>query len=70
VGELVSEHPFIDGNKRAAITITASFLRVNGYKLTFDDREAYDFLIALYNAGRFRMAELEQWLREHATTYA
>lgn len=62
---LSQNHPFIDGNKRVSITVTAAFLRVNGYRLTFDDREAYEFLMRLYESGRFRFAELEHWLREH-----
>jgi len=67
---LSQNHPFIDGNKRVAITVTAAFLRVNGCVLSFDDLDAYRFLIGLYNAGRFRMAELEQWLRERVTKHA
>ncbi len=45
LGESLSQnHPFVDGNKRVAITVTAAFLRVNGYRLDFDDRAAYQFL--------------------------
>ena len=64
---LSQNHPFIDGNKRVAVTVTAAFLRVNGYRLEFDDTEAYRFLIGLYEEGKFRFAELEAWLRTHAT---
>lgn len=28
---LSQNHPFIDGNKRVAVTVTAAFLKVNGY---------------------------------------
>ena len=35
---LSQNHPFIDGNKRIAITATAAFLRVNGYLLKFEDQ--------------------------------
>jgi len=63
---LSQNHPFIDGNKRAAITIAAAFLRVNGYKLEFQDLDAYEFMIGLYEHGRFRLVELEPWLRKHA----
>lgn len=63
---LSQNHPFIDGNKRVAVVLTASFLRVNGYVLRFDDLEAYEFLIGLYSTGRFRFAELEKWLRTRA----
>lgn len=62
---LSQNHPFLDGNKRTAITVTSSFLRVNGYRLEFDDFEAYEFLIELYNQGRFRFDKLEPWLRAH-----
>ena len=67
---LSQNHPFIDGNKRVAVTVTAAFLRVNGYALVFDDLEAYTFLIGLYESGRMRFGELEKWLRAHATKTA
>ena len=63
---LSQNHAFIDGNKRVAITLTAAFLRVNGFELTFDDRDAYSFLIDLYESGRMRFEELDRWLRLHA----
>jgi len=63
---LSQNHPFIDGNKRVSVTVTAAFLRVNGYRLNFDDLSAHRFLIGLYESGEFRFAELEAWLREHS----
>jgi death on curing protein len=65
---LSQNHPFIDGNKRVAITVTAAFLRANGYRLTFTDRDAYDYLIGLYEGGNFQFQHLESWLREHTST--
>lgn len=62
---LSQNHAFVDGNKRVAITITAAFLRINGYRLEFDDVDAFSFLIGLYEAGTFRVDELEVWLRTH-----
>lgn len=59
-------HPFVDGNKRVAVTVTAAFLRVNGYRLEFDDMEAFAFLVDLYETGALRFKELEVWLRQHA----
>jgi len=64
---LSQNHPFLDGNKRTAVTVTAAFLRVNGYKLEFDDIEAFKFLVELYANRKFRFSELEGWLREHAS---
>ena len=63
---LSQNHPFVDGNKRVAVTVTAAFLRVNGYRLEFDDDEAFSFLISLYETGRVRFEELDKWLRQHA----
>ena len=63
---LSQNHPFVDGNKRVAVTVTAAFLSVNGYRLDFDDEQAFVFLVALYESGRLRCTELERWLREHA----
>jgi death-on-curing protein len=62
---LSQNHPFIDGNKRVAVTTTAAFLRVDGYRLKFDDSEAFTFLGGLYESGTLRFSELESWLREH-----
>jgi death-on-curing protein len=63
---LSQNHPFIDGNKRVAVTVTAAFLTVNGYRLKFDDIEAFSFLIGLYETGKMRFSELDIWLREHS----
>jgi len=62
---LSQNHPFVDGNKRVGVTATAGFLRVNGYRLEFEDDAAFAFLVDLYESGRFRFAELERWLRQH-----
>ena len=63
---LSQNHPFVDGNKRVAVTVTAAFLRMNGYRLDFDDLVAFSFLIGLYESGTLRFRELETWLRQHA----
>jgi len=63
---LSQNHPFVDGNKRVAITVTAAFLRVNGHRLSFDDLAAYQFMLGLYESNTVRRPALESWLREHA----
>ncbi len=64
---LSQNHPFVDGNKRVAVTTTAAFLKVNGYVLEFNDLEAFAFLAGLYESGTLRFKELETWLRHHVT---
>jgi death-on-curing protein len=63
---LSQNHPFIDGNKRTAIASMAAHLSINGYWLRADSLQTYRFVIGLYETGRFRMPELEVWLRLHA----
>ena len=63
---LSQNHPFVDGNKRVAVTVTAAFLKVNGYLLAFEDLEAFSFLIGLYESSTLQFVELEKWLRVHA----
>jgi prophage maintenance system killer protein len=56
----------VDGNKRVAVTMAAAFLQVNGYRLDFNDVDAFSFLLNLYETGRMRFEELDRWLRQHA----
>jgi death on curing protein len=65
---LSQNHHFVDGNKRVAVTVTAAFLRVNEYRLEFDDLETFSFLSSLYQTGTMRFAELDRWLRRHSTS--
>ena len=62
---LSQNHAFVDGNKRVALTMTAAFLQVNGYRLEFNDLDATSFLLDLYETGRMRFEELDRWLRQH-----
>jgi len=63
---LSQNHTFLDGNKRTAITATGVFLLLNGYRLLFDDLEAYHWLIELYESGRVSKSSIEAWLRGHS----
>ena len=63
---LSQNHPFLDGNKRTAITATGVFFLMNGFRLLFDDLEAYNWLIGLYESGRVSKTTIEPWLRQNA----
>lgn len=66
IESLSQNHPFIDGNKRTAIAVGITFLLTNGYEISFDDREAYQFFIRLYERHAFNFKNLTKWLRHHA----
>ena len=62
---LAMNHPFLDGNKRAAFFATDAFLRMNGHFINCDSEEAYAFFMHLFETGTFRFAQLNAWLEEH-----
>ena len=59
---LASNHPFIDGNKRTALAISAIFLELNGYTLDADEAEAVVIFEKLA-AGKLSEEELARWFQ-------
>lgn len=61
---IVANHPFVDGNKRTAFTVSVTFLRLNGLQLTAtkEDRVLTFWSLA---AGEITEAELAVWFAEH-----
>lgn len=56
-------HPFQDGNKRAAFGITDTFLRVNGFEIDTTSKKAISKFDELFGSNSFNFAHLEPWLR-------
>jgi death-on-curing protein len=61
---LAMNHPFLDGNKRTALAVTDTFLRLNGSYIECESLEAHDQLMVLFTTNSFRFAELLSWLEE------
>lgn len=64
---LALNHPFMDGNKRVAITAAALFLRRNGYQLIADNAELERFTMEVV-MGQVPLAEIAAWFRAHSDT--
>jgi len=62
---LSQNHPFVDGNKRTALSVMDVFLQINGYMLTCDDDDLWPFIIELHEIGDFTFERLTAWLREN-----
>ena len=58
------DHPFVDGNKRAAFLAVGMFLALNGYRLAAAQAEATVAILSLA-AGELDEAEFAGWLRTH-----
>ncbi len=62
---VAKNHPFVDGNKRAAFLGAGLFLALNGYRLTASQVDATRAMLALA-AGEIDEAEFARWIRDHA----
>jgi death-on-curing protein len=58
-------HPFIDGNKRAAFVALGVTLGLNGFELDTTEREAADRILTLA-AGTQSEAEFRDWVADHS----
>jgi death on curing protein len=58
---LVTQHPFINGNKRTAFEVVEAFLELNGYVVTAKTDEIYRLLADL-GAGKTSEKESEDWI--------
>lgn len=61
---LARNHPFLDGNKRAAFLAIGLFLQINGYELIADPVEAIAVILKLA-AGGLSEKELAEWIRKN-----
>lgn len=63
---LAKNHPFIDGNKRAAFLAVGLFLALNGQRLVVSQAEATATILALA-ASEITEDAFAAWLRMHTT---
>ena len=61
---IARNHPFADGNKRAAFAALGLFLARNGHRLVADKVDATRKILAVA-AGEIEEQELAGWIREH-----
>lgn len=61
---LAKNHPFVDGNKRAAFLGVGLFLALNGYRLQATQAEATVAMLDVA-AGTLGEEAFAEWLRQH-----
>ena len=62
---LAKNHPFVDGNKRAAFLATGLFLYLNGYRLDTSQADATMTMLAVATDD-VTEEEFAAWVRTHA----
>lgn len=61
---LITNHPFVDGNKRAGVHLTLVFLVINGVELQYTQPELVS--LGLDTAqGKLGAQEILDWILEH-----
>jgi death on curing protein len=58
---LVTQHPFINGNKRTAFEVVDAFLEMNGYTLRAKTDKVYG-LLSDVGAGKVSEEQVEDWI--------
>jgi death-on-curing protein len=61
---LARNHPFADGNKRAAFLSVGLFLNINGWRLVTTPAEATQMMLAVA-AGEMEEEAFAAWIRNH-----
>ena len=61
---LISNHAFVDGNKRIGIYVMLTFLEVNGIRLQVTDEELIEIGLSIAQSN-MQYNELLQWILKH-----
>jgi death-on-curing protein len=62
---LTKNHGYVDGNKRVGFAAAATFLYLNGFRLTAPEVEAYEIVIGLVE-NRYSEDDVRAWFRRYA----
>ena len=63
---LISNHAFVDGNKRIGVYVMLTFLEVNGIRIECTDDELIELGLGVA-AGEISYEELLDWILNHET---
>ena len=62
---LARNHGHVDGNKRVGFACAATFLRLNGLRLTAAETDAYEVVIGVVE-GQLSEDRVAEWIRGHS----
>lgn len=63
---LCANHPFVDGNKRVAVTASELFLLINGEELSASDDEIVELTMGVAS-GRLSKAQVVEFFEKHVS---
>jgi len=62
---LIADHPFVDGNKRTAVTVAVIFLNRSSYALAASPKELEDFAVQVA-VEHLEIPIIAAWLKAHS----
>jgi death-on-curing protein len=62
---ILTNHPFLDGNKRTGMTLPLLFLEHNGFKVTLKQGEIEKFALKII-ADKLELEDIADWLQKHS----
>lgn len=65
IHSIISNHPFIDGNKRTAYMAMRLFLNINGYDVQASLEERYNLVMQIARKTR-KEESIGKWLKGHS----
>jgi death-on-curing protein len=61
---ILTNHPFVDGNKRTGYTVMRLYLLINGFDIEATTDEKYEFIMNIAS-GTLKYQEIVVWLRSN-----
>ncbi|MCD5414080.1 MAG: type II toxin-antitoxin system death-on-curing family toxin [Clostridiales bacterium] len=61
---LISNHPFVDGNKRIGVSVMLILLQLNNIKIQYQQSELVDLGLGIAS-GRYKYEAIVVWLNNH-----
>ena len=65
---IISNHPFVDGNKRVGFEAMRLMLRLNGYDLHASLEAKFDVVMDIAK-GKLTEQTMADWLKQHSRSY-
>ena len=62
---MAQNHPFVDGNKRTAMSVVHTFLLINGVDFSPPDNVIWQWILGSYHDKSFSYRNIGAWLREN-----
>jgi death-on-curing protein len=62
---IITDHPFVDGNKRSGVTCASVFLMKNNYSLTATNKELEDFAVQIA-VEHLDTPAIAAWFKAHS----